>query len=404
MTKYLHLGTIFLVLLSIIGILYIQTETFADFSTELPTHTNHPPKGFLPITKENAEQIRDLALFIHNGVRFVSWSSNAKTLSITDSEGVWLYDTPAFQNRPRLIQEQSVDLESGRQGITAVALSPDGRFLATASWGENVIHLWDTTSLEEIAVLEGHTAPIKALAFSPDGELLASGGGKFPLDGDNSIRLWSLNSKSQLAILRGHTDEIVALNFSPDSKMLVSSSMDGTGRLWNVESQSEMFVLEDEETRIIRSEFSLDGSLLASIGDRRPAVILWDSMTGTKSHTLELETVFDIALRPDGSLIATASRELIFWNARTGEKLSFEGEGSGNANGADCVAFSPDGALLVSGLGESIKSVSLWAADTRRYLLTLGYHQTPVESVMFNPSGTLIASISSDSVNLWGIP
>lgn len=71
--------------------------------------------------------------------------------------------------------------------VTALAISPDGKTLASGAW-DHTVRLWNLSAGREVATLEGHKGRVNAVCFSPDGKTLASGGDS--AEGGGEVLLW----------------------------------------------------------------------------------------------------------------------------------------------------------------------------------------------------------------------
>ena len=91
---------------------------------------------------------------------------------------------------------------------------PMVRLLASGSDDETV-RLWDVTSRQEIATLEGHTSDVNSVSFSPDGQTPSG-------SDDETVRLWDVTSRQEIATLEGHTSDVYSVSFSPDGRTLAS--------------------------------------------------------------------------------------------------------------------------------------------------------------------------------------
>jgi WD40 repeat protein len=88
------------------------------------------------------------------------------------------------------------------------------------------VRLWEAQSGQPLATLHGHNGPVWAVALSGDGRLLASG------SWDGRAKLWEASSGQLLATLHGHTGPVTDVALSGDGGLLASGGEDGTVRLW----------------------------------------------------------------------------------------------------------------------------------------------------------------------------
>ena len=107
--------------------------------------------------------------------------------------------------------------------IKGIAFTPDGRQLVSAS-EDKTIRVWDLASGKTVRTIRGESAPgqrgkVYAMALSPDGKWLAAGGWLAGTrEESDAIRLYEFASGKLVALLKGHTDVVSCLAFSPDGR------------------------------------------------------------------------------------------------------------------------------------------------------------------------------------------
>src|SRR5262249_42121989 len=82
------------------------------------------------------------------------------------------------------------------------------------------------TILRCVAALHGHTDGMTHVAVTPDGRRAVSA------SGDWTLRVWDLDGYAPLAALQGHTGPVYDVAVTPDGRRAVSASLDRTVRVW----------------------------------------------------------------------------------------------------------------------------------------------------------------------------
>jgi WD40 repeat protein/tRNA A-37 threonylcarbamoyl transferase component Bud32 len=194
---------------------------------------------------------------------------------------------------------------NGKVRMISVAVAPNGRSLA-AGGDDGIIRIWDMSTGKEIKLLDGHSRDVESLAFSPNGQWLASGGF------DHQLRIWNCESW-QVARRVTFEHPIGRLTFTSDNKRLVVAT---------TSEQVEIYLchLENEDSTPVRIWKQFEGAKGMALcrNDRMLAV----DTAGGSIRLIELESglcrrtirghsnrVWSIAASPDGSHLATSSRD-----------------------------------------------------------------------------------------------
>jgi len=153
-----------------------------------------------------------------------------------------------------------------------VTVSPNGRWVATGMFGEEVLKLWDLSSPDSsktYRAIEGRDNNIAV--FSPDSHWLLTAA-------NGTATLWNLSAQATEATKRTLHGQFVcdSAAFSPDARWLATAGLDGTTRLWDLHSSTLTPVVLRGHTSSVRAvQFTADDRWLVTASDDTTAR-LWD--------------------------------------------------------------------------------------------------------------------------------
>ena len=285
--------------------------------------------------------------------------------------------------------EELITFTGHSNRVTAVAFSPGGEYLATAS-RDNTAKLWNLQG-EELITFTGDSNQVTAVAFSPGGEFLATA------SWDKTAKLWNLQGE-KLITFRGHSNRVTAVAFSPGGEFLATASWDKTAKLWNLQGQ-ELITFTGHSNSVRAVAFSSDGEFIATASDDNTAK-LWnlqgEELITFRGHSYGVRAV---AFSPGGEFLATASGDHTakLWNLQGEELITF----TGHSYLLKAVAFSPDGEYLATASCD--KTAKLWNLQGEA-LITFTGHSDLVWGVAFSPGGEYLATASWDNTaKLWNL-
>ena len=291
-------------------------------------------------------------------VNALAFSPDGKCLASASDAGVVIWDVAKRAVTRRLIGPQ----------VRTISYSPSGSFLVGGCARHSArpwtgVLLWSTTNPAEVRRLKYAPGGTTDVRFSADGTSAVS------TEGDGVIAVWDVKNGSCLRRLSRTTwNEVIA--FSSDARLVARVRAPAGAEVWSLPEAKCLGKLPWwRGDRVYSHEaacFSLDQRFLATGTSEHsprhphpsPALILWNLATLQEMcHIPARDGIIAVAFRPDGRVIATATRsgDVSVWESGSGllrRRLQTHGFCARCA-----LAFSADGRYLAAG-GET--GIFLW--------------------------------------------
>ncbi|WP_010587411.1 WD40 repeat domain-containing serine/threonine protein kinase [Schlesneria paludicola] len=297
-----------------------------------------------------------------------------------------------------------------------LAFAPDGKTLYSVG-DDAFLRGWDVRTGEELQASMKHTSLVSCIAVSPDGRWVATG------SYSDDVVIWRADTLQVQMRLNGHTDDVRTLAFSPDSKVIASAGRDCTIRRWNVPEGTFITHAEMEGGTVRSIAFQTNDQLLAVHSFGR--IQSWASSGLCKLIRNEKSETQCLALSPVGikwlrdihstetladSMITTGPNELLLYGKKNGMvkllhlptgKILMEHNYA--TIGIRSVAFSPDGRNFAVASNDC--AIHIWNVPAGQEVLTIPNLPAPANQIAFSPSGdSLAAALHDGTIRIWDAP
>lgn len=244
--------------------------------------------------------------FLADGASFLVGTSTGRINRRSVADGVWRDGVTAHSD-----------------AITALALSPDGRTLASSSW-DKTAKLWRLSDMRLLQALNPNSRVVNDVAFAPDGQTVGTAGDNY-FEPKGEVTFWNVEDGTEVCTL-GLPSGALSLAFAPDGRTLVTTSYGydpaGTVRLWSVPDCAPIPSPPAPRGSITSLTWSPDAATLAAASS--PAIWFWNASDGGLSATRSAYPhPSQVAFSPDGRTFVSGSAyttqygttgELLFWN------------------------------------------------------------------------------------------
>jgi WD40 repeat protein len=235
-----------------------------------------------------------------------------------------------------------------------------------------------------------------SIALSPNGKTVASG------SGDGKVRLWDVETKKVVARWTGHTRLVRSLCWSVDGERVVSGSDDGTIRVWDVESGDTVLgPIKTGHVFMSAVIYSPDITKIATGGYNQHALKIWDAKTGNLLSTIKHDyQVFSLAWTLDQMKLITGSyRSIRIFDTATWQQIAIL---EGHTSHVYSLFLFQNDRLLTSGSHDG--TVRLWNLDTNIPVGPPLQHQNTVQSVAISVNRKqLVTGCGDQKVYVWDI-
>lgn len=314
-------------------------------------------KGPAVDERKRHQVVLSLPPVLVNPVRAVNFSPSAEVVAAGRGNQIHLFESKTGDFQATL-SDPELKTADGKPAnaahislVESMAYSPDGKTLASGSFGE--VALWDVESGKLKKRIDGFADRVVTLDFNPDGTILAAGGGAPTEDGE--VKLIKVEDGSIITDLpECHSDTVFGVRFSADGKLLATCGADKFVKVFEIPSGKLVKSFEGHTNHVLDVGWTPDGKKLASAGADY-MIKIWDFEKGEKIRDIKgpdkQYTRLSFVGNTPTFLTAGGDANVRLYNADNGGQVRAFG---GSEDFLYAVAANKDGTLVAAGGEEGL--------------------------------------------------
>jgi len=257
-------------------------------------------------------------------VRCLAWAADGKQLAAGGGK-------PGELGEVRVWDVSEGKLAAGltehRDVVEGVAFSAAGDVVISAGMDERALAV-QVAGKKVVQAMVDHTNRVASVALSPNGKYLVTG------SLDKTVKLWSATDYKPLANLDFPGGQVYQVAFLPPGDQFVVVGEDGNSRIFRINESrngkatgynfNSVRTLNGNRTPVHAVGASAKGNFLA-LGGEDKVVNVYDG-NGNRKYQLKecTDAVYAVAVNPDGTLVAAASRDgkVRLWGTADGKLIA----------------------------------------------------------------------------------
>ncbi|RWS28730.1 WD repeat-containing protein 3-like protein [Leptotrombidium deliense] len=198
------------------------------------------------------EQLPIWSICMYPNERGIASGGEDKIVKFWDFE--LIEDKNLKMKRFTLVNTRALDMQ---EGILAVKISPNGKFIAV-SLLDSTVKIFFMDTLKFFLSLYGHKFPVLCLDISYDSSLIVTG------SSDKNVKIWGLDFGDCHKSIFAHDDNIMCIQFIPKTHYFFTCSKDKTIKQWDADNFEKITTLKGHQNEVWSIAVSPNGNFLVS--------------------------------------------------------------------------------------------------------------------------------------------